>query len=70
MRDVKMKSPEIQQGWKTVEIQTLSRFLLVVLAVLGVSCALSALVFPEIAWVLIILFLYILALEAILLTSN
>jgi hypothetical protein len=70
MRDEKMDSPGIKHGWKTVENQTLSRLLLVVLTVLGISFALSALIFPEIAWVLIILFLYILALEAILLTSN
>lgn len=65
-----MNSTGIQQGWKTVETQNLSRLLLVVLTVLGVSCVLSALIFPEIAWVLIVLFLYLLALEAILLTCN
>jgi len=55
---------------RNVENEVISRFLLMVLILLGVSCILCAFVFPEIAWVLVIGFLYILALEAILLTSN
>jgi hypothetical protein len=55
---------------RVVENSVISRFLLLVLITLGVSCILSAIIFPEITWVLVICFLYIFALEAILLTTD
>lgn len=65
-----MSSPGQYERFRNVENQTTSRVLLIVLVVLGISCILSALILPEIAWVLVICFLYILALEAILVANN
>ena len=65
-----MQSPGQYERFKNIENQTILRVLMIVLVILGISCVLSALVLPEIAWVLVICFLYILALEAILFTNN
>jgi hypothetical protein len=65
-----MSNPVQYERFQNVESKITSRILLVVLVILGISGILSTLVLPEIAWVLIICFLYILALEAILLTNS
>jgi hypothetical protein len=65
-----MSSPGQYEQFRNVENQTTSRVLLIVLVILSISCILSALILPEITWVLVICFLYILALEAILLANN
>jgi len=70
MRDTFMKTVEKDETYQYKEQQTLIRVLIVVLVALGAGCIISALVFPTISWVLIICFLYLFALEAILLTSN
>ncbi len=65
-----MKTEGKYQPFQNIENQTISRFLLIVLIALGAGCILSAIQFPEVAWVLLICFLYLLTLEIILLTSN
>ena len=65
-----VQSPGQYERFKNIENQTILRALLIVLVILGISCILSALVLPEITWFFIICFLYILALEAILLSNN
>ncbi len=65
-----MSNPGQYERFRTAENQTTLRVLLVVLVILGISCILSALILPEITWVLMICFLYILTLEAILFTNN
>ena len=65
-----MSNPGQYEQFRNVENQTTLRVLLLVLVILSISCILSALILPEITWVLVICFLYILALEAILLASN
>jgi hypothetical protein len=65
-----MQSSGQYERFQNIENQTISRVLLVVLFILGISCILSALVIPEIAWFLVILFLYILVLEIIMLNTS
>jgi hypothetical protein len=65
-----MSNPGQYKRFRNVENQTTSRVLIAVLVILGISCLLSSLMLPEITWVLVICFLYILALELILLTNN
>ncbi|MFX1404145.1 MAG: hypothetical protein ACFE9D_06695 [Promethearchaeota archaeon] len=65
-----METMKKSEMFQNKEQQTLIRVLIVVLIALGAGCISSALVFPTISWVLIIFFLYVFALEAILLTSN
>ncbi|MFX1510377.1 MAG: hypothetical protein ACFFBR_08750 [Promethearchaeota archaeon] len=65
-----MKTSGKDQLYKPVENRAISRLLLIVLIILGTSCVVCAVTLPEIAWVLVICFLYLLTLEALLLTSN
>ena len=53
-----------------VENRNLTRLLIVVLIGLIIGCIFCAFLLTEIAWVLIICFFYILALEVILITST
>jgi uncharacterized membrane protein len=65
-----MKTKGNFEPFRNVENKTITRFLIIVLIVLGASFFICGIIIPEIAWVLLICFFYILALEAILLTSN
>jgi hypothetical protein len=58
------------EKFNCVENRNLTRLLIVVLIGLGISCIICAFTLTEIAWVLVICFLYVLALEVILITST
>ncbi len=58
------------ERFNSVENRNLTRLLIVVLIGLIFSCIFCAFLLTEIAWVLVICFLYILALEVILITST
>ncbi|MFW9832016.1 MAG: hypothetical protein ACFFD8_09595 [Candidatus Thorarchaeota archaeon] len=65
-----MSQKREKEGYISIEKQNLTRLILLVLSILGIASICCVIFLPKVAWVLIICFFYLLALEAVFLASD